>query len=169
MNKRAQDEFLDLLQPNAGIIHKVIRLYAEDAEDQRDLYQEIVCQAWGAWPRFEGNSKFSTWLYRVALNTALTFDKRRRRNQSELPEPETLTPPPSVAYEARELLTWAMTKLEEVDRMVILLHLEGYEHAEIASITATNTNNIAVKLHRIKKRLTEILAPYRDGFSGNMG
>lgn len=169
MNTRNQDTFLDLLQPNAGIIHKVIRLYADDQEDQRDLYQEIVCQAWSAWQRFEGNSKFSTWLYRVALNTALTYDKRRRRNQSQELGPEDFTPPPSIAYEARELLTWAITKLEEVDRMVILLHLEGYEHSEIASITSTNTNNIAVKIHRIKKRLTEILEPYRDGLSGNMG
>lgn len=169
MNSREQDVFLDLLQPNAGIIHKVIRLYADDPEDRQDLYQEIVCQAWGAWQRFEGNSKFSTWLYRVALNTALTFDKRRRRSQAVEPEATRFSPPPSVAYEARELLTWAMTKLDEVDRIVILLHLEGYDHTEIASITGTNANNIAVKLHRIKKRLTEILEPYRDGFSGNMG
>jgi RNA polymerase sigma factor (sigma-70 family) len=162
MSTRDQQAFLDLLQPNTAIIHKVIRLYAEDEEDRRDLYQEVVCQAWSAWERFEGNSKFSTWLYRVALNTALTFDKRRRRKG---PDPvEELVPPPSVAYEARELLYWAMGRLEEIDRMIILLHLEGYDHPEIAGITATNTNHIAVKIHRIKKRLTDILAPYRDGF-----
>lgn len=164
MSARDQQAFLDLLQPNVAIIHKVIRLYAEDEEDRRDLYQEVVCQAWSAWERFEGQSKFSTWLYRVALNTAPTFDKRRRRKAPDPTEGQDLVPPPSVAYEARELLYWAMARLEEIDRMVILLHLEGYDHAEIAGITATNTNNIAVKIHRIKKRLTDILAPYRDGF-----
>ena len=150
-------------------VARLVQRMTGPGADVDDLVQEVFFQVHRSVKDFRGQARFSTWLYRVALNTALTFDKRRRRNQSDLPEPETLTPPPSVAYEARELLTWAMTKLEEVDRMVILLHLEGYEHAEIASITATNTNNIAVKLHRIKKRLTEILAPYRDGFSGNMG
>jgi RNA polymerase sigma-70 factor (ECF subfamily) len=164
MSARDQQAFLDLLQPNVAIIHKVIRLYAEDEEDRRDLYQEVVCQAWSAWERFEGQSKFSTWLYRVALNTALTFDKRRRRKVPEPVEGQALVPPPSVAYEARELLYWAMSCLGEIDRMIILLHLEGYDHPEIAGITATNANHIAVKIHRIKKRLTEILAPYRDGF-----
>lgn len=164
MSAQDQQAFLDLLQPNVAIIHKVIRLYADDAEDQRDLYQEVVTQAWSAWARFEGNAKFSTWLYRVALNTALTFDKRRRRKGPDPTEAEQLVPPPSVAYEARELLYWAMSRLEEIDRMVILLHLEGYDNPEIASITATNPNHIAVKIHRIKKRLTDILAPYRDGF-----
>ena len=163
MSARDQQAFLDLLQPNVAIIHKVIRLYAEDEEDRRDLYQEVVCQAWSAWERFEGQSKFSTWLYRVALNTALTFDKRRRRKAPDPVEGQDLVLPPSVAYEARELLYWAMSRLEEIDRMVILLHLEGYGHPEIAGITATNANNIAVKIHRIKKRLTDILAPYRDG------
>ena len=169
MNSATQNIFLDQLQPNTGIIHKVIRLYAEDPEDQRDLYQEVVCQAWSAWQRFEGNAKFSTWLYKVALNTALTFDKKRRRSNANAAEAETQVPPASVAYEARELLNWAMTRLDEVDRMVILLHLEGYDNAEIAHITVANVNNIAVKIHRIKKRLMEILEPYRDGFAGNLG
>ena len=169
MNSAAQNTFLDQLQQNTGIIHKVISLYAEDPEEQRDLYQEVVCQAWSAWQRFEGNAKFATWLYKVALNTVLTYDKRRRRQRRDEVSRDETVPPPSVAYEARELLSWAMMRLDEVDRMIILLHLEGYEHPEIASITASNANNIAVKVHRIKKRLTEILEPYRDGFSGNMG
>lgn len=151
-----------LLESNIGIVHKVIRIYAEDPEDLKDLLQEVVCQAWGSWGRFQGNSKFSTWLYRVALNTALTF--RRKHVPIHHHAQLDMAPPASASFEAKELLVWAISKLQPVDRMVILLHLEGHENAEIAEITGIETNNTAVKIHRIRKRLMEILTPFRDGF-----
>jgi RNA polymerase sigma factor (sigma-70 family) len=165
MARPRQQEFLDLIESNSGIIHKVIRLYVDDAEDRRDLYQEIVAQAWGSFARFAGKSKFSTWLYRVALNTALTFQKKSQRMRSgkEITERDLPAVPPESAHETRELLLWAIRHLSETDRMIILLHLEGYENSEISDISGISKNHVGVKLHRIKKKLTTLLAPYRDG------
>lgn len=165
MKQDRQQEFLDLIQANSGIIHKVIRLYVDDSEDRRDLYQEIVAQAWGSYGRFAGNSKFSTWLYRVALNTALTFHKKshKLKKQSEVNENDLPSVPPSSSWETRELLLWAIRCLPETDRMIILLHLEGYENSEISEISGINKNHLGVKLHRIRQKLTTILEPYRYG------
>ncbi|MEM0997042.1 MAG: sigma-70 family RNA polymerase sigma factor [Bacteroidota bacterium] len=165
MASARQQEFLDLIQSNSGIIHKVIRLYVDGTEDQRDLYQEIVAQAWGSFSRFAGNSKFSTWLYRVALNTALTFQKKaqKRKGNRSATENDLPTVPPASDFETRELLLWAIRHLVEADRMIILLHLEGYDNGEISDISGINKNHVGVKLHRIKKKLTALLQPYRYG------
>ena len=88
MKERLQQEYMEHIQQNERIIHKVIGLYADDEEDRRDLYQEVLLQGWKTYKNFNGRSKFSTWLYKVALNTALTFDKKRqerRQNKQVVP------------------------------------------------------------------------------------
>lgn len=155
MQSPQEKAFLTEIDANQGIIRKVAHLYADRREDREDLYQEIVYQSWKAFPAFKGEAKFSTWLYRVSLNTALTFRKqesKRKPTRDLLPEDAIEDPRPP--QEAREILLWAIRKLDKIDRMIILLHLDGYENKEIADITGLSTNNLAVKLHRTKAKLT---------------
>lgn len=153
----SEKEFVALVNENRGIIYKVIRLYIYHEEDTRDLYQEIVFQAWKSYPRFDGRSKFSTWLYRVGLNTVLTFKRRPvvvvpHEDLASLNVAQTKT-----NTDESEALYAAIRQLPEIDRMIISLHLDGYENEEIAEITGLTKNNTAVKLHRIKDILIKKL------------
>ena len=164
MQNNREQQFVELVQEHSGIMHKLIRLYVDTQEDQKDLYQEILLQSWKSFPNFKGKSKFSTWLYRISLNTILTFN----RNQKKDPSISTL---PSVAssesapHEKKELLYEAIKKLHEIDRMIITLHLESYKNAEIAEITGMKTNHINVKLHRIKHQIISQLKKAEDGLT----
>ncbi len=154
----SEKEFTNLIEQNRGIIFKVIRLYVHHEEDERDLFQEILFQAWRSFPQFKGDSKFSTWLYRVALNTVLTF---KRRPQLVVPHEDLSLLKTSsgdkIQSEESEALYIAICELNEIDRMIITLHLDGYENEEIAEISGLTKNNTAVKLHRIKETITRKL------------
>lgn len=148
--------FLRLVQQHRGLMQKVVRLYVDDADDRQDMLQEILLQAWRSYPSFRGNSQFSTWLYRVSLNTVLTALRKNRR------QPETDSLETAVQVESgnedqseKEWLYRTIRQLPEIDRMIISLHLDGYKHEEIADIAGMQKGNVALKLHRIKKRLTE--------------
>jgi RNA polymerase sigma-70 factor (ECF subfamily) len=157
----AEKEFTALMQENRKIIFKVIRLYVHHPEDQRDLFQEIHLQAWHSYPRFNGLSKFSTWLYRVSLNTVLTFRRRPVLFQShEHVEKYGGVHDPHSRSDESEALYAAIMELSEIDRTIITLHLDGYGNEEIAEITGLTKNHVAVKLHRIKESLTKKLKPY---------
>lgn len=151
-------EFTRLIEENRGIIFKVIRLYVNHEEDQKDLYQEIIFQAWRSYPRFERRSKFSTWLYRIGLNTVLTFKRRPNviEHHDDMSVFNIADKTPSSDSEA---LYIAIRQLNEIDRMIISLHLDGYENEEIADIAGLTKNHIAVKLHRIKDVLVKTLKP----------
>lgn len=152
-----ENEFLKLINQHSGIIHKIIYLYVDDPEDKHDLRQEILLQAWKSLGNFHGKSSFSTWLYRVALNTVLTF---RRKDKSRLKESLTNIELEQEAVEKdvrSDILYRAIKLLNDIDKTIITLHLEDYSNDEIADITGLSKNNIAVKLHRIKGSLTEKL------------
>jgi len=157
----SEREFTELIDQNRGIIYKVIRLYVRHEEDERDLYQEILFQSWRSFPSFKGQSKFSTWLYRVALNTVLTF---KRRPQLVVPHEDLSILKASTGEknenEETEALYIAIRELNEIDRMIISLHLDGYENEEIADIAGLTKNNTAVKLHRIKEALIQKMKGY---------
>ncbi|MBY0434665.1 MAG: sigma-70 family RNA polymerase sigma factor [Cyclobacteriaceae bacterium] len=152
----SEHEFTKLIEENRGIIYKVIRLYIRHEEDERDLFQEILFQAWRSLPNFKGDSKFSTWLYRVSLNTVLTF---KRRPQLVVPHEDlsllNARSPEKNASEETEALYLAIRELNEIDRMILTLHLDGYENEEIADIAGLTKNNIAVRLHRAKETVTK--------------
>lgn len=150
--------FEKLIKENRGIIFKVIRLYVQHEEDEKDLFQEIIFQAWRSYPRFEARSKFSTWLYRIALNTVLTF-KRRPRVIDNHEDLSLLAVADKTVSHDSEVLYIAIRQLSEIERMIISLHLDGYDNNEIADIAGLTKNHIAVKLHRIKEQLTKILTP----------
>ncbi len=155
-----EKEFTALMDQNRGIIYKVIRLYVNHPEDEQDLFQEIHLQAWRSFPRFNGLSKFSTWLYRVSLNTVLSFKRRAVLvKPDENLEQIAGTHEPYAGQDESEALYTAIRALSEIDRMIITLHLDGYDNEEIADISGLTKNNIAVKLHRIREGLTKKLKP----------
>jgi RNA polymerase sigma-70 factor, ECF subfamily len=151
-------EFTEQIDQNRGIIYKVIRLYVNHEDDEKDLFQEILFQAWKSYPRFQGNSKFSTWLYRVGLNTVLTFKRRIKlvEPHEDLNRLNVASTDGNRSDESEALYT-AIRMLNEIDRMIVTLHLDGYDNEEIADITGITKNNTAVKLHRIKETLTKKL------------
>ena len=154
MSEALEKIFMKHIQENEGIIHKVIMLYADLESDRRDLKQEILFQSWKSYPKFKGEAKFSTWLYRIALNTVLTFKKKAQRKHNFVDkysvESETNAQGNKEDY---EILYTLIKQLNEVDRMIMTLHMEGYKNKEIAEITGINQNNLNVKLHRLKEKI----------------
>ncbi len=152
------ESYLQKIETHKGIILKVVNLYADDFDDRKDLYQEIVLQSFSAYARFQGQSKFSTWLYRISLNVALTYLSKRKKISTikatvltkEYVEPIELS-------ERADFLYRAIKQLPEIDRSIIMLHLDGFDNTEISEMIGITRGNANVKLHRIKQQLTLIL------------
>jgi RNA polymerase sigma-70 factor (ECF subfamily) len=148
---------LQLIDQHQGIIHKICRLYRDSREDQEDLFQEIVYQLWRSASTFSGKSKFSSWMYRVALSTAIgTFRKKKPDiiYTAELPDHPELSHEPG---EQKEQLFAALKKLDAADKAIITLYLEDLTYQEIAEITGITENNVGVKLNRIKNKIQQLL------------
>ncbi len=161
-----EERYIALIQEHEGIIHKVIGLYVDFDEDKKDMYQEILLQAWKSFGNFRGDSTFSTWLYRICLNIALTFSKRQKAKQKAdevlLNSQQESVSDPSIG-ESHEMLYQIIKRLNEVDRMIMTLHLDGYKNPEIASISGMTINNVNVKIHRLKTNIIAQLKKYEDG------
>ncbi len=155
----SETQFLEQVRASQGIIYKLVALYAADPEEKKDLYQEVLLQAWKAWPSYRGDAKFSTWLYRICLNTILT--QKRKNNPVEYKESlEPVSPSvehSSIQQENSVSLRKAIRQLAETDRALISMHLDGYENNEIAEVLGISANHVAVKLHRCKQQLTNLL------------
>lgn len=154
-------EFLRQIKENQGIIYKLVSLYADDAEYKKDLYQEILLQTWKAYSNYRQEAKFSTWLYRICLNTILT-QQRKKPLLKYIVSLESVSPTVHNLAEQNEdsdRLRIGIKQLSEIDRAITSLHLDGYENSEIAEMIGISTNNIAVKLFRIKQQLAKILIP----------
>ena len=150
-------EFIQDIKENEGIIYKITRIYSNNTEDQKDLYQEIVCQLWKSYSSFKENSKISTWMYRIALNTAISNLKKEKRKGSKVSIENLLLnqmDQVDTVMEERITLLYAHIKeLSIVERGIILLHLEGKNYDEIATITGFTNTNIGTRLARIKEKL----------------
>ena len=152
-----------MINRHTGVIHKILFLYVDDPEDKRDLKQEILLQAWRSVDNFHGNSSFATWMYRVALNTVLTY---RRKDKSKLKtsiENQDFISEVPFEHEKTETLYRAIKQLNDIDKTIITLHLDDYSNDEIAQVTGLSKNNVAVKLHRIKDTLTNRLNSINHG------
>ena len=155
----SESQFLEQVRLNQGIIYKLVGLYANDNEEKKDLYQEVLLQVWKAWPDFRNDSKFSTWLYRICLNTIFTQQRKKQRvdYKDSLEEISPSIQNKSIQLEDAKRLRLAIRQLSESDRAIISMHLDGYEHAEIADMLGISGNHVAVKLHRIKQQLANLL------------
>jgi RNA polymerase sigma-70 factor (ECF subfamily) len=148
-----QQEFIDLVQQNEALLFKIVGLYCNNQKDKEDLKQEILYQAWKSFPSFKKESKFSTWFYRVGLNTALNFLKKAKTPVEPIEKAEKQLANNNEPEDRKEQLFLIIKQLNEVDRMLIMLHLDGHKNQEIAEITGMTQNHINVKLHRIKNNI----------------
>ncbi|WP_340113684.1 RNA polymerase sigma factor [Maribellus mangrovi] len=157
-----EKEFLQIIQKNQGIVHKVCNIYCDTQDDRNDLFQEIVAQLWRSYPSFRRESKVSTWMYRVALNTAITsFKKSKRRpDQNRLTYDNFQIEDEVYDAEVEEQiksLHKAVNQLTGVEKSIILLFLENKKYEEIAEITGITQNYVRVKMNRIKKKLKKLM------------
>jgi len=157
--KDRQDEFLNLVHEHQGIVIKVCRIYTKTKEDFDDLYQEVLIQGWQSYQRFKGNSKFSTWLYKVCLNTALTRKKADEVSGKhiEIEEAERLHSASGNQFESQDLLQKVLSVLSDGDKAFILLFMDGYSYEEIAEVMGVTVNHTGVKINRIKNKLKTLL------------
>ena len=162
--KAKQTHFLALIEQHKGILHKVAKMYMDDVEDQNDLMQEIVLQLWKAFERFEGKSQFSTWMYRVSLNTALTYFKKEKKKSDRYTFLENIDQVDEVDASEKEtqleLFYKAVQELNKVEKALIFLFLEGQSHKEIGSNLGITEGNARVKLNRTKEKIQIIIKKY---------
>ncbi|MFB0903591.1 MAG: sigma-70 family RNA polymerase sigma factor [Nonlabens sp.] len=164
MSKELEEEFVKQLDDNQNIVHKICRLYTNDQHAHNDLFQEVTVQLWRAYPKFRGDAKFSTWMYRVALNTAITLYRKSTRRvktqdyesvqfkiedrQEEDEQMEQLT-----------LLYGAVKQLNDIEKALVFLYLEDKNYREISETMGISEVNARVKMNRIKTKLTNIINP----------
>lgn len=164
MREREAD-FLEMVRENETRLRRICRVYAEGAEAQRDLYQDILVALWRSFPSFDGQSQPSTWLYRVALNTALSHDRKQAvRTDATLDHDDPLwsdgLPQPSDDLETKNKIRWlyrAIDRLDEVDRALVMMYLDEKSYPEMADVLGMSETYVGVKLHRIKKQLADWL------------
>jgi len=156
-----EKEFLSLIEQHKGIIHKITKMYMDDRDDQQDLFQEIVYQLWKSYAAFKGDSKFSTWMYRVALNTAIIFlrkEKKKLDTSGEFPENIAQEEDQHNEKEARlKHFYQAVQQLEKVEKAIIFYHLEDYSSREIGESLGITEGNVRVKLNRAKNKIKELI------------
>ncbi|MCL1821768.1 MAG: sigma-70 family RNA polymerase sigma factor [Prolixibacteraceae bacterium] len=162
-----EKQFLEIVQVNQGIIHKVCNIYCDNEDDKRDLMQEILAQLWQSFHSFRNESKFSTWMYRVALNTAITSFKKQKRQPDRTPLDvhnfQIINEDYAVETEENlKLLRSAVSQLTGVEKSIILLYLEDKSFEEIAEITGITQNYVRVKMNRIKKKLKKMMSSEKE-------
>lgn len=157
--KSIKKEFSELIQKNQAIIHKITMVYVNGRANREDLFQEICLQLWKSYPNFRKESQFSTWLYRVALNTAISNVRKEKKSFSFEPLRETdkIVEVGDDEKEKVELLYQAISRLTRIEKAIILLWLDEKNYEEIASIMGTSKKNVSVKLVRIKRKLEELV------------
>lgn len=164
MKKDLEHQFVTQLEQNQNIVHKICRLYTHDVESHNDLFQEITIQLWKAFPKFRGDSKFSTWMYRVALNTAITlYRKSKRRVDTQSFEgisfKVTAEEYDPTTEEQLKLMYKAVKTLNDIDKALVFLYLEDKNYNEISETLGISEVNARVKMNRIKEKLRTILNP----------
>lgn len=158
MSKHLEIDFVNLLEENQNILHKICRLYAEDLEAHKDLFQEMVIQLWHSYPKFKGESKFSTWAYRVALNTAISLYRTKKRRISTVELNNSLQ---NIHYEEYDhvqeeqlrFLYNAVRQLNDIEKALVYMYLEDKDYQEIAETLGISEVNARVKMNRIKTKL----------------
>ena len=160
----ATDEktFINLVNQHQGLIHKVCNMYETDREARNDLFQEIVLQLWKSFNTFRGDAKITTWMYRIALNTAISSLRRRKRKiqTQDLQEGHM-----NISEDGRDdqeenlqRLHWAIRKLSEIERAMIIMALDEVPYEEIADAIGITQNNVRVRMNRIREKLRKLMS-----------
>ena len=165
MKSTKEIEFVTFVQEHQNLIHKICRLYTNSDAEHKDLFQEITIQLWKAYPKFRGDAKFSTWMYRVGINTAISlYRKSKSRIQSfsfddvsyKIPQNETYD---DTQDQQLKSIYAALNHLNDIDKAVIFLYLEDKNYKEISEAIGISEVNARVKMNRIKKKLKTQLNP----------
>ena len=167
MTEKEQSVILDRwIGLHKGLIFKIVKSYTDTLPDKEDLFQEVVVQLWRSIPSFRGESAETTWIYRVALNTAMTWirrEKKRDRSASIENALHVLDDNTSTVDDRLEWLYKEIHQLDKIDRSIALLLLDELSYKEIATILGITESNVAVKIHRIKKHLISKSKNYGHG------
>jgi len=164
VNKDLEHKFVSELENNQNIVHKVCSLYTNNREAHNDLFQEITIQLWKAYPKFRGDAKFSTWMYRVALNTAITLYRKSKRRIRTQDFDSVIYKIKTDVYDDTEerqlkLIYDAVKQLNDIDKALVFLYLEDKNYQEISETLGITEVNARVKMNRIKNKLKTILNP----------
>nr|WP_289663708.1 RNA polymerase sigma factor [Flavobacterium panacagri] len=166
--KEKEKEFLNRIESHKGILYKVSKMYMDNHDDQQDLFQEIVCQLWKSYETFRNESQFSTWMYRVAVNTAIVFLRKEKRKVDKYEiASENIKDDEGDSHIKESQLDHfykAVQKLEKIDKAIIFYQLEGFSHKEIGENLGISEGNARVKLNRAKEKLKEIIKNQGYGF-----
>ncbi|WP_417785804.1 RNA polymerase sigma factor [Tenacibaculum sp.] len=164
MKKELENKFLTDFEANQNIVHKVCRIYTTNQEAHNDLFQEITIQLWKNYSKFRGEAKFSTWMYRVALNTAISLYRKSTRSIKTQDFTDYSFKIKSEEYDDTEevqlkALYDAIRKLNDIDKALIFLYLEDKPYKEISETLGISEVNARVKMNRAKDKLKKVLNP----------
>ncbi|MBT8384395.1 MAG: RNA polymerase sigma factor [Bacteroidia bacterium] len=164
MTKELEQKFVADLEENQNIVHKVCKIYTNNQDAHNDLFQEISIQLWKAYPKFRGEAKFSTWMYRVALNTAITLYRKSKRSIQTQDFDSVLYKIESTQYDDTEeeqlkLLYKAVHHLSDIEKALVFLYLEDKNYKEISETMGISEVNARVKMNRVKNKLRDVLNP----------
>ncbi|CAL2076554.1 RNA polymerase sigma factor [Tenacibaculum sp. 190524A05c] len=164
MSESLEDKFLNDFESNQNIVHKICRIYTTNSNDHNDLFQEITIQVWKNYSKFRGDAKFSTWMYRVALNTAISLYRKSTKSVKTQDISDIAFKIKSVDYddtEERQLksLYKAIQNLNDIDKALVFLYLEDKSYRDISETLGISEVNARVKMNRAKDKLKKILNP----------
>lgn len=158
MNSELEKTFVDFFKPNQGLIHKICKIYTDNAEDHQDLFQEITIQLWRSFPGFKGEAKFSTWMYKVALNTAMTLFRKPQKKVLQHADIDVSSL--KMEYEVYEddeyklkKMYKAIHELSDVEKALIMMYLDDRPYKEIGEILGITEGNARMKMNRAKNNL----------------
>jgi RNA polymerase sigma-70 factor (ECF subfamily) len=156
--------FVSQIKEHQNLIHKVCRIYTTNEDDHKDLFQEITIQLWKAYPRFRGDSKFTTWAYRVALNTAITLFRKKSKNPNTIEIDSNIHRIDFTEYNYEEeeqlkIMYKAIHQLGDIDKALVFMYLEDKDYTEISETLGISEVNARVKMNRVKTKLKQIINP----------
>jgi RNA polymerase sigma-70 factor (ECF subfamily) len=157
--------FMDLFEQNRAGIRRLCYSYLNSSSEVDDLFQEIMTNVWNGLPNFRSEAKLSTWVYRIAVNTALIYQRRRKPSEelADMPDHRVSTQRDLERQEQLENLHRAISQLGDQDRLIVSLLLEGFNYKEIADVTGITANYVGVKISRIKQLLEQLMREVNHG------
>ena len=151
--------FVLLINEHQSLIYKVCNAYCTEQAEREDLFQEIIIQIWKSWPQFRGEARFSTWLYRIALNTAISGLRKKRLAVSSLesmPRAMEIPAEPSNLREQQDALNHAINRLSSIEKAIVMMYLDDKSYEEMEAVLGISQNTLRVKMNRIKEKLRKL-------------